>query len=324
MTKNKIVITSVKKYIDIDAFGGIFAYRKLLRNLGYDAYAVTTAKLNESIPKVIKEMHFQFDEKVELTDPTKFIILDVSNPDFFDTFVKKENIIEIIDHHTGYEKYWNHINIKTQIEFIGSICTILFEKIVEAKKEELLDQDLCKVLIAGILDNTLNLKSSNTTKRDRYAYQELLRIGKINKDWSKTYFHSCYEEMEKNLEESIINDIKVEKTSSLLPEVFGQLIVLQKDTILHNIDKVLAVFREYEEWIFNAISLKDGKSYLFYSSPLVKEKLSLLFHQTDSNSYFILNKCMLRKEIIKLAKEQEKKVLKEKEKFIYDKDDDYL
>lgn len=306
--KNKIVITSGKKYIDIDAFGGIFAYRKLLRNLGYDAYAVTTAKLNESIPEVIKEMNFQFDEKVELTDHTKFIILDVSNPDFFDTFVKRENIIEIIDHHTGYEKYWSHTNIKAQIEFIGSICTILFEKIAEAKKEELLDQDLCKVLIAGILDNTLNLKSSNTTKRDRYAYQELLRIGKINKDWSKNYFHSCYGEMEKNLEESIINDIKIEKTSSLLPEVFGQLIVLQKDTILHNIDKVLAVFSEYEEWIFNVISLEDGKSYLFYSSPLVKEKLSLLFHQPDSDSYFILNKCMLRKEIIKLAKEQEEKV----------------
>lgn len=318
--KNKIVITSGKKYIDIDAFGGIFAYRKLLRDLGYDAYAVTTAKLNESIPPIIKELNFQFDKNIELTNDTKFIILDVSNPEFFDTFVKQKNIIEIIDHHTGYEKYWSNKNIKTQIEFIGSICTILFEKILENKKEDLLDTNLCKILIAGILDNTLNLKSSNTTERDRYAYKELLRIGNIDKDWSNSYFHSCYGEIEKNLEESIINAIKIEKTSSLLPEVFGQLIVLQKDTIFHNMDKVLSVFLEYDEWIFNVISLEDGKSYLFYSNPSVKEKLSLLFDYPVSDSYFILNKCMLRKEIMKLAKEYDRKNNIQIER----KGDDYL
>lgn len=308
--KNKIIITSGKKYIDIDAFGGIFAYRKLLRSLGWNAYAVTTAQLNESIAPIIKDMNFQFDQKIEITKDTKFILLDVSNPAFFDTFVKEENIIEVIDHHTGYENYWNNREVSTQIEFIGSICTILFEKILEKKKEKLLDQNLCKILIAGILDNTLNLKSSNKTNRDLYAYQKLLRIGNINKNWSTIYFQSCYKEIEKNLEKSMRNDIKIEKTSSLLPEVFGQLTVLQKKIIFENMDKVLAVFQEYKEWIFNVISLEDGKSYLFYSnsSPSVKEKLQLLFHEPVFDSYFILNKCILRKEIIKLAKEYDKEI----------------
>ncbi len=206
--KENIVITSGKKYIDIDGYAGMFAYRQLLQSLEYNAYAVTSAYLNESIPKAITCMNFKFDN-VTINEKTKFIILDISNPEFLDIFVNKNNIIEIIDHHTGYEKYWNNFNIKKQIEFIGSICTIIFEKYVENNKESLLTPNMCKILIAGILDNTLNLKSNNTTKRDIDAYQKLLHIGQIDENWADIYFNSCYENLEENLEESIKNDIKL-------------------------------------------------------------------------------------------------------------------
>ncbi len=305
--KEQIVVTSGRKYIDVDAYAGIFAYKKLLQSLGYEVYAATTAILNESIPNSIKELGFQFDE-VDFSRPTKYIVLDVSNPDFFDTFVKEEDIIEIIDHHTGFEEYWKQKTVKSHIEFIGSIGTILFELFERNGKESLLDDDLCKLLIAGILDNTLNLKSSITTSRDKDAYDKLLRLAHLDEKFGENYFRDCYSNLDSDLEEYLKNDTKIEKVSSYLPEVFGQLIVLDKEDILKNLNRVYDTFSEYEEWMLNVISLSDGKSYLFFSGDTSKKKLEELFEKGANTQYLELDNCMLRKEIMKLAREKRKEL----------------
>lgn len=303
--KEQIVITSGRKYIDIDAYAGMFAYQTLLRDLGYPALVTTTAVLNESIPESIKALGFQFDE-VDFSLPTKYIVLDVSHPEFLDTFVKEADIIEIIDHHTGYEEYWKERNVKAHIEFIGSIATMIFEMFTKSKKEDLLSVDLCKLLIAAILDNTLNLKSSITTERDKEAYHHLLSLAQLDSSFGESYFQDCYKDLEEYLEEYLKNDTKIEMVNSHLPEVFGQLIVLDKEEIIKNLDRVYSFFREYEEWILNIISLRDGKSYLFFGSVSAKEKLEALFSKTAGDTYLELDNCMLRKEIMNMARLKEK------------------
>lgn len=303
--EEQIVITSGRKYIDIDAYAGMFTYQALLRDLGYNAFVTTTAVLNESIPESIKQLGFQFD-KVDLSLPTKYIVLDVSHPDFVDTFVSEKDIIEIIDHHTGYEEYWKNKGIKAHIEFIGSIATIIFEMFQKRKKENLLSVELCKLLIAAILDNTLNLKSSITTERDKVAYQQLLSLAQLDNQFGESYFQDCYKNLDNSLEEYLKNDTKIEKVSSYLPEVFGQLIVLDKEDILRNLDRVHQFFYDYEEWILNIISLSDGKSYLFFGSVSSKQKLESLFSKKAKDKYLELDQCMLRKEIMKLAREKER------------------
>lgn len=300
---NKIVITSGKKYIDIDAYGAIFAYKKLLRSLGMDAYAISSSPLNESISPLIKDLGFEFDSLDDFSN-TKFIVLDVSNPEFFDESVRVEDIIEVIDHHVGYSDYWNSQNVKCDIEFIGSVCTTIYEYIINNKKEDILDKSICKLLLAGILDNTIDLKSSNTTERDIIAYNELMRIGNIEELWVHEYFESCYKDPDNNLEEYLINDIKIENVSPLLPTVIGQLIVLDINTVFNNIDIINKVFSEYDKWMINIISIFDGVSYLFASDLEVLNNLNSLFKGTIKDNYLILDKCILRKEIMKIAKEK--------------------
>ena len=41
--ENPIIITSGKKYLDIDAYGGLFAYKKLLQSSEYIIYAFPKA-----------------------------------------------------------------------------------------------------------------------------------------------------------------------------------------------------------------------------------------------------------------------------------------
>ena len=127
---NSVVITSGGKYIDIDAYAGCISYAVLLRSANIPAKAVTTAPLNESIPELIKKINFSF-ENYEPTDNDEFILLDVSDPNMFDSIVRMENIIRVIDHHTGYEDYWKEKVLnkkidKAEIEFIGSVCTNIY------------------------------------------------------------------------------------------------------------------------------------------------------------------------------------------------------
>jgi inorganic pyrophosphatase/exopolyphosphatase len=299
---NNLVVTSGNKYIDIDAYAGCIAYAKLLNNIGYSSISITTSKYNGSISSVIKKLSYKLDD-YNPDENDEYIILDVSNPNMFDNVVNLDKVIEVIDHHTGFEGYWSEKKIKTKIEFIGSICTIIFERYKEYDKLELLDRDLCKLLIAGILDNTLNLKAAITTKRDEIAYNELLKIGNIEDNWASEYFLSCQKEIENNLEETIVNDIKIENFGELLPNIFGQLLTFDKYPIIRKIDLIKNIFNKYEqEWMFNLISLKDGKSYIIAEPIELRRKLELFFNKKFEDNILILDKFMLRKEIIKKAR----------------------
>ena len=190
MTK-KTIVTAGRKYLDIDAYASMISYRELLRKTSDgEVLAFSTTKVNQTVPPMLRDLQYRLDEPVD-TGGAKFVLVDVSNPDFFDTFVKKDNIIEIIDHHAGYEEFWQ-VNkaVKSQIEPVGAVCTQIYERFVEAGEASLIDSDLAKLLIAGILDNTINLKSKMTTKRDLRAYSELKKIAASGSDWSNYYTSS--------------------------------------------------------------------------------------------------------------------------------------
>ncbi|MBR3324023.1 DHH family phosphoesterase [Candidatus Saccharibacteria bacterium] len=298
---SNIIVTSGRKYIDIDAYASIIAYRELLKKQGNNATASTLATLNQSIPPFILKLKYHLDSTEAVKD-TKYIVLDTSNPEFFDKRVTTENLTEIIDHHTGFEDYWKkYPNIKTQIEFIGSVCTIIYERIIASGHKNILDADLCKMLVAGILDNTLNLKSSITTDRDRIAYEQLMKIGELSDDYYAKYFTACESEILKDYTRAIKDDIKIEKVGTL-PEVIGQMVVLNIDNF--NIEKMESVFAEYPEWLMNVISLEDGKSYLYFGGDNVRKRLEKMFDkQCDANDLLVLDKFLLRKQIMKKARE---------------------
>ena len=301
-----IFVTSGKRYIDIDAYSAIIAYTHLLKSLGKDVTSISTAKFNESICPVIKDINLSLDtiDKNTTINNAEFIILDVSSPEMFDKIVKDNNkIIEIIDHHTGYESYWkSYSNINLEIEFIGSVCTLIFEKYQKYNKLDLLTPDICKLLIAGILDNTLNLKANITTQRDIEACNSLYKIGNIDKSWANTYFLSCQELIEKDLESSIKNDVKIKCKDKYLPDVFGQLLVLNKDSILEKENEIIKIMNSYNEpWIFNLVCLNDGKSYIISNDDTTKKQMETLFNKKFENNILTLDKFLLRKEIMKKA-----------------------
>ncbi len=297
-----LIITSGRKYLDIDAYASMIAYRELLKAQGnVNVTASTTAPFNQSVPPLVLDLGYSLDEPIE-GENSRYILLDVSNPDFFDKRVTPSEIIEIIDHHTGFEQYWtNYPNIKTQIEFIGSVCTLIYERIIQSGHTEILDTDMCKLLIAGILDNTLNLKASIATDRDRNAYHGLLKLGNVSENFYKEYFSACEAGIMKDFEKAVKDDLKIEKVG-MLPEVIGQMIVLNLDNFNH--EKMKEIFADYPEWMMNVILLEDGKSYIYFGGDGVKQRLEQLFDKKCKNDgLLIIDKFLLRKQIMKKARD---------------------
>lgn len=298
------IVTSGRKYLDIDAYASMIAYRELLRALGRDAIAVSTPPLNQSVPKMMQDLSYKLDEMPESFAGSEIILLDVSNPEFFDTFVKLDDVVGVIDHHTGFEEYWKErLREKAEIEPIGAVCTMIFEKIEAAEKRGILTPDLCRLLAAGILDNTLNFQAETTDERDRRAWRKLMEIGGFGQSFADEYFEACYAEIRADLTGAIRDDTKIEKVSPMLPEVIGQIIVPKIEDF--ETATMKTVFAEYPEWMMNVIALKDGKSYIYFSdSPAsaAKDKLEKLFKKSEAGR-IVLDKVMLRKEIMKMARE---------------------
>ena len=291
-----IVITVGKSYIDIDGYASSIAYRELLRMQGLDAMFVSDAILNYSITNSLLNLPYSTD-KYEIQELDKFIILDLSNKDYFPSFVKEENIIEIIDHHPGFEEYWKD---KSIIEEIGSVATIIVEKYEESNLLSKMDLSIAKLLMAAILDNTLNFTASITKERDKIAYKKLEDITK-EYNYKETYFLECQKYIESNLEESIKNDIKIQHISEYIPDIFGQLTIWDAKELLNN-NLLRKIMNSYgNKWILNIISLKDNTSYILYSDEDVKNNLEKVLDCSSENNRVIINPAMLRKEIMKKA-----------------------
>lgn len=298
-----IVITSGKRYIDIDAYATCIAYRELLKMLGIEAKFVSTSTLNYSITKSLLKIPYTLDNyNVEKDD--KFIVIDVSNKEFFEDFVNEDNIIEIIDHHPGFDNYWNNLlGENSIIEQIGAVATIIVEKYEENKLLNKMDKNIAKLLMAAILDNTLNFTANITKQRDIDAYSKLEKITE-DFNFKELYFSECQKIVENDLINSIVNDIKIEETSPYLPKVLGQLTIWDIAPILNKKDAIKDVMNSYgNEWLINIISLEENKSYILYSTEKVKKDLVMLFNCTSIDDILIITPAKLRKEIIKIAME---------------------
>ena len=295
-----LVITSGESYIDIDAYACGVAYSVLKNAEGEEAIFASSSVLNGSVPDYVLSLGFKVERNYTPKNTDKFIIVDLSIPEKIDHIANQENIVEVIDHHTGYEKCWE--NCKSQIEFIGAAATIIFERFIESGRQDLLTPNLCKLLACAILDNTLNLKSSLCTARDISAFETLQKLGGFDESISEEYFGSCEKEVKKDLIGAVKNDIKFHKHSSLLPGYFGQLTLLDTDFVLNRKAEIQEFFNGLSnEWMFNLIDLKDGKSYIFAGGDTVHKNLEKLLGQKFENDILVLPKFLLRKQIIKLA-----------------------
>lgn len=297
------IVTSGHPYIDIDAYACSIAYAELLNLLGKDAVAASSATWNESITRNIRKWVVSFKTDYEPSSDDNFILVDVSDPKHFDKFVDVSRVIEVIDHHPGLEKHWQElIGDNTDIEFVGAACTLVYEKWLKAGLLEKMSDTSARLLITGILDNTLNFGAHLTTDRDKVAYTDLLRHANLPSDWTTLYFSECQETILEDVGVSIKNDTKMLDFNSLPNTLaFGQLVVWDaKEVIDKHLDIIAKVMKDMKtEWFVNIVSVNESKSYFLADDDEIKKWAENLLSVKFNKSIAHANRLWLRKEVIK-------------------------
>ena len=302
------IVTSGYPYIDIDAYASMVAYAEMLTTQGYESRAATSSKLNESIPESLRALKAPVETNYRPQPGETFTVLDVSDPNHFDPMVNPERIVEVTDHHPGFEVYWRHIlGERADIQVIGAICTVIYERWARANLLNAMSPRTATLLACGILDNTLNFQAQIATSRDKEAYRDLQMIAKLPDNWAATYFSDCQQSIEKNLEEAIKNDTKIIEFRGQ-PSLYavGQIVIWDAQSIINDhlatIERVISNVQP--EWFMNVVSIKGDKSYFVCTDLRIQMWLSQLLGIHFSGNIAPADRLWLRKEIIMASLKQ--------------------
>jgi len=301
------IVTSGSQFLDIDAYGGCIAYAELLQKQGLAAQAVSSAPLNESVTLEIRGWDASLLTSYEASPDDRFTLIDVSDPEFFDPIVDLEHVERIIDHHPGFETQWAKLGDKSIIEYIGAACTLVYEQWRDAGKLDQMSEASARLLVTGILDNTLDFKAGVTTDRDHAAYDDL--IGRANlpyEDWPAEYFSQCQQGIEADLTTALRNDTKTMPPDRYLPRAFGQLVIWSAQDLLakRRPEIAQALGAISDDWVLNIISIEEGKSYFAADNPATQAKFGELMELDVSSGTAVADRLWLRKEILKRAQER--------------------
>ena len=298
------LVTAGSTYLDIDAYACAVAMAELLRLRGVDALAYSTATANYSVTpslamdeRVLRVLPPDFRER-----EARYVIVDVSDPDYIKDSVPLDRVSEVYDHHVGFDEYWQErIGKGAHIEFIGAAATLIYRQWKASGLQDSMSPATARLLVAAILDNTLNLTSSNTTDEDREVFAALCKQGKVDSDWCAAYFTEVQTLVEADLKNALMGDLKTLRDTSILPPRMAQLCVWDARRILARLPEIRTWFEGGDGWMINIIDLCDRRSYFVCDHPEHQRRIGEVFGVSFEDGVARTEVSYLRKQIIKKA-----------------------
>ena len=249
---------------DSDAIGSSYGYAYLKRQLGVDAEAVALGTPNEETafvldyfgveaPRVVESAQSEGVNQVILTDHNEF---QQSISD-----IKDVEVIEVVDHHR-VANFETSNPLMMRLEPVGSASSIVFrmfkENNVEVPKE-----------VAGLLSDTLLLKSPTTHASDPAVAAELAEIAGVNlEEYGLAMLKAGTNLSSKSAEELIDIDAKTFELNG------NQVRVAQVNTV--DISDVLSRQEEIEEAINNSIKNNGYSDFVLMITDILNSNSEIL------------------------------------------------
>lgn len=174
---------------DGDSVMSALAYAKLMQSLGYKAEAKMAGKPNNETLFVAKVLGIELPENLpsvsscSLADrncgPARLILVDHSDYAQAVDGARDARILQVLDHH-GIGNISESKLLYAKYMPVGSTCSIVYTSYRELGVE--ITSEVAKILFAGLLSDTLNLKKVTVTDVDRAIYEDLLEM--LARDWN--------------------------------------------------------------------------------------------------------------------------------------------
>ena len=304
-----IVVTAGARYIDIDAYACAVAYAELLRLQGMQAVASSQAPINESVTLSLRQLAVPFDIDYQPNPNDQFVLVDISDPEHFDTRVDLARVTEVFDHRPGFESYWqSKLGSSSHIEVVGAAATLIYEAWVKAGLQATMSHESAMLLATAILDNTLFFGAHVTTERDHAVYDALTKHAALPPSWASSYGKEWATITD--VPQTLAHDTKLLQFAGYEGRLsVGQLVTWDGQGFLS--DHVPLIRQTMERtataWFVNVLSMRDQRSYLICTNNMAKTWLEHLLGVTFIGDTAVADRLWLRKEIM-WAAEKEKTV----------------
>ncbi len=295
-----IYVATPGRYTEIDGYASCLAYAELLNQRSKPARTFLAAEPNYSVPEDLRIRELE-NFTLDLQPDDEAIILDISIPEVIAQYFPENQILELIDHHPGFEDYWHtRLGDKAIIEKIGAVATSIYEWWGECWDYDKMPSKIAKLLLAAILDNTLNFNAVITTERDHAAADHLAKSASTTvADFATEYFVSVSKTITNNLANSIQNDHKPFHIPALDLDIECVQLTLWDGKIIQ--DRTAEIYHEVnnlgENWLCSILSISDQCNYILTNSPKVSKYLTQVLGLQSHGDWFISNRLWLRKEI---------------------------
>lgn len=307
-TNETVIVTSGSAYIDIDVLACSLALSYLHKLCGEQSISCHTGKMNGTIPEPIKvEVNDLFEKKLPCSGRFKYALVDVSNPKYFEGFVEHEKIIEIYDHHFGFEKYWkDKLGKFVQINHVGSCATLIWEKYVALEKVHQLPESIAKLLYLAIVSNTLNLQAFVTTERDVDAKIGIEKLGFIKAELVTEYYSHIEHQLLNDFKNVLLNDVKLHDWED--EDCFiGQLEILDSDELIETYFLTGTATKYIQEkystngqlWFVVISDINKGYNFIFTENRKTKRLIEKTFSFTFDGNFAKSDRLWMRKEFIR-------------------------
>lgn len=166
---------------DGDSVMAAMAYASLMQSLGHHAVPYVAGKPNNETVFAAKAFGFDLPEilmdlssiSTEKDQPVRLILVDHSDYAQAVEGARQARLLQVIDHH-GIGDIAESKLLYAKYMPVGSTCSIVYISYKELDVE--ISPEVAKILLAGILADTLNLTKVTCTDVDREVYRELIRI----------------------------------------------------------------------------------------------------------------------------------------------------
>jgi len=234
------------------------------------------------------------------TNPKKVMLVDHNEIHQSVEGLDEAEIVGIVDHHKlGTLGTTQPINFRNMT--VGSTCTIIYELFKENKVK--IPANIASLLLAGIISDTLYLKSPTTTKDDEKILKELVKLTNINPEkLAMEMFKANDVVKSKSIKEIVYMDFKsfnIDKKVVAIGQVTtlnSKAILKQKSSYIRFLNKE-ANTQNYDIMIFNITDIFKNGSYILFNDN-AKNTLRLAFNDKLEQGDFLENIISRKKQIL--------------------------
>ena len=155
---------------DSDAVCSSLAYAGLMRDLGYNCEAFISSRTNNETNYISSYFGFDLPEmKSTVTTGTRLIVTDHEEFSQSVTGACDGVVLQIIDHHQAGDMVGPGTFVYRKE--VGSTCTLVWELYQQA--DVAVNDEMARILLAGLMSDTSDLTRGNTTEEDKQAWFSL-------------------------------------------------------------------------------------------------------------------------------------------------------